>query len=214
MLSKRLKRVYDFIPLNNIVVDVGCDHGYLAIELIKSNKSPLVIATDNKKGPLAKAKSNIALEGIDNRIKLVLTNGLNNVVDEFDVLTISGMGVYNIINIVESSIEKLNDKIIIVQINKDPITFREWLLSKKFRILDEDIICDTHHYHYFVFKTDNSNDKYSLDEVLFGKFNLHRMSHDFSSYLELEYLKLSMIDKKFLSNKQLSYLNSLNKLIY
>ena len=39
--------------------DIGCDHGYVSIYLIKEKVCPSMIAMDINKGPLLRAKENI-----------------------------------------------------------------------------------------------------------------------------------------------------------
>lgn len=47
MLSKRLNKVLTYINNTDKLVDVGCDHGYLAIEAINKGVK-LVQLVDNK----------------------------------------------------------------------------------------------------------------------------------------------------------------------
>ena len=55
-LSERLTAVARMVTTGLTVADVGCDHGYLAIYLIETGRSPGVIATDINRGPLERAK--------------------------------------------------------------------------------------------------------------------------------------------------------------
>ncbi|MDE6783913.1 MAG: class I SAM-dependent methyltransferase, partial [Ruminococcus sp.] len=52
MLDKRLELCAELVSGKGIVCDVGTDHGYLAIELIKSGKCEKVIASDINPKPL------------------------------------------------------------------------------------------------------------------------------------------------------------------
>ena len=54
-LSIRLKTVAEAVTKGNRVADVGTDHGYVPIYLVKNNLSPAGIAMDVNKGPLEKA---------------------------------------------------------------------------------------------------------------------------------------------------------------
>ena len=58
-LSKRLQAVADLISCGMRVADVGTDHGYIPIYLIKTGKSPHVLAMDINKGPLERAATHI-----------------------------------------------------------------------------------------------------------------------------------------------------------
>ena len=59
-LSKRMKMNADLIPEGCTLADIGCDHGYVCIELAKKNWCRKIIAMDVNKGPLAIAGKNIS----------------------------------------------------------------------------------------------------------------------------------------------------------
>ena len=58
-LSKRLNAVAAMVTSGNVVCDVGCDHGYVSIFLIKTKKCPRVYALDVREGPLERAREHI-----------------------------------------------------------------------------------------------------------------------------------------------------------
>ena len=60
-LSDRLQMIADEIKKGETVADIGTDHGLLPIFLYESGRSPRVILGDINKGPLEKARENIAL---------------------------------------------------------------------------------------------------------------------------------------------------------
>ena len=55
-LSLRLKLIASLVPDGARVCDIGTDHAYLPIELIKSGKAISVIATDIREKPLENAR--------------------------------------------------------------------------------------------------------------------------------------------------------------
>ena len=75
-LSIRLKTVAEAVTKGNRVADVGTDHGYVPIYLVKNNLSPAGIAMDVNKGPLEKAQEHIREEKIGGKIATRLGNGL------------------------------------------------------------------------------------------------------------------------------------------
>ena len=91
-LGERLSAIMTLIPKGVRVADIGTDHGYLPISLIKSGKCEKVIACDVREMPLANARANIkktATEGIELR----LGDGLSPILpDEVDYIVIAGMG--------------------------------------------------------------------------------------------------------------------------
>lgn len=92
-LSIRLKTVAQAVTPGNRVADVGTDHGYVPIYLVKNNLSPGGIALDVNKGPLEKAKEHIREEKLGSKIATRLGNGLVPIEpEETDTVVIAGMG--------------------------------------------------------------------------------------------------------------------------
>ena len=83
----------NFVKPGSRVVDVGADHAYLAIELIKSGRADFVIATDKNSGPVSAARRNILSEGLEKIIDVRQGDGLKVVrIGEIDTICIAGMG--------------------------------------------------------------------------------------------------------------------------
>lgn len=74
-------------------VDVGTDHGYLAIHLAKTGICGSCIACDINTAPLDSARKNIREAGLSDRIETVLTDGLDGIgSDGVTNVIIAGMG--------------------------------------------------------------------------------------------------------------------------
>ena len=63
-ISKRLLCCAELVPPCRTVADVGTDHGYLGIHLLRTGRCRRVIAADLREKPLASAKANAAAFGI------------------------------------------------------------------------------------------------------------------------------------------------------
>ena len=48
-LSKRLKKIADYVSDNSSLVDIGCDHGLLDIYLVQNKNNIKVVASDINK---------------------------------------------------------------------------------------------------------------------------------------------------------------------
>ena len=102
ILTPRLRLCADLCPKGERLIDVGCDHGYLAITLVRSGKVKTALACDLRRGPLKNAGENIALYGLEGKIHTHLADGLDGVSGgKGDVVTICGMGGDNIARILE-----------------------------------------------------------------------------------------------------------------
>lgn len=74
--SRRLKALADRVLAGRPVADVGTDHGQLAVYLVRQNRVPYVIASDNKSGPLAAARDLVRRARVEDRVGLRLGSGL------------------------------------------------------------------------------------------------------------------------------------------
>ena len=102
-LSPRLLACSQFVKPGDRVADVGCDHGYLGIYLLKMNIASRVIASDINSGPLASAMHNGEKYGVTDRISFYLSPGVTAVPRDFDVLICAGMGADTMISILEDA---------------------------------------------------------------------------------------------------------------
>ena len=58
LLSKRLQKIADYVQPDNRVADVGTDHGYIPVWLVRSGVCESVIASDIRNEPLKRAMEN------------------------------------------------------------------------------------------------------------------------------------------------------------
>ena len=102
-LSPRLFACSQLVHPGDRVADVGCDHGYLGIYLLKKNIASRVIASDINAGPLSSAVRNSEKYGVEDQISFHLSAGVVNVPRDFDVMICAGMGADTIVSILEDA---------------------------------------------------------------------------------------------------------------
>lgn len=143
-LSDRLLACADLVIQGNSVVDVGTDHGYLPIYLLKNGIASSVIASDLREKPLQAAKSNAEKYGVHENIDFLLSDGLKNVpVHQIRTIICAGMGGQLIQTILSGARETWNeDYQFILQPQSDIPQFREFLWTNGFRILREKLAMD------------------------------------------------------------------------
>ena len=89
----RLKTVAGFVRRGSRAADIGTDHAYLPVYLIRNNISPFVIAGDLRTGPLENARRSVCELNLEDYIELRQSDGLDNIKpDEADDIIICGMG--------------------------------------------------------------------------------------------------------------------------
>ncbi len=139
-LSPRLQIIYDMVPPCATVADVGCDHGYLAMALLKNDIADRAIAMDVNIGPLQSARQNINEAGLSSRADLRLSDGLCELeVDEADVVCICGMGGALIRRILDADIDVARSVLLILEPQSEYRSLRTFLMDRGFRIIDEDL---------------------------------------------------------------------------
>ncbi len=92
-MSARLEAIVELAQSGDTVCDVGCDHAHVPIRLIQSGCYRHAIGMDVIEGPLGKAAGNLALYGMEDKVELRLSDGLDAYSPgEADTLVITGMG--------------------------------------------------------------------------------------------------------------------------
>ena len=137
-LSLRLETILGLIPKDAKVCDVGTDHAFLPIALIKRGKAKSVIATDINQKPLKKAEENIKKAEAQN-ISLRLCDGISGVnKGEADTFVIAGIGGEVIWGIISRSMEILKDNAtLVLQPTTSPEFLRKNLYENGFSLLSE-----------------------------------------------------------------------------
>ena len=133
-----------FVRRGAAVADIGTDHAYLPIYLVKSGVCVCVTAVDINPGPLIRAKENIARAGISDKITLRQSAGLSAVFrNEADDIVAAGMGGDLIVSIL-SACGWIKDRSLrlILSPNSKASVLRRWLYSEGFDILRERAVFD------------------------------------------------------------------------
>lgn len=101
-LSKRLETVASFVPEGSNIADIGTDHGYVPICLVREGRAKRAVAMDVRKGPLERARAHVEEAGLGGQIDVRLSDGLKKLEPkEADCVVIAGMGGELIIHILE-----------------------------------------------------------------------------------------------------------------
>lgn len=138
---KRLKAIGSFVPDGSVLVDVGTDHAYLIVELLQKNKIPYAYGIDINEKPLSYARKHIEQFGLENKVELILADGLKNFNKDADVFVIAGLGGETIINIIDDYPFK-NKHRIIIQANTKIPEVRKAMVNRGFKIIDETFLVE------------------------------------------------------------------------
>lgn len=169
-LSTRLAAIASFVPKGSRVIDVGTDHAYIPIYLVEEGLAISCLATDINKGPLEKAQKNLTAHGL-HQVQLMQTNGVEGITsDAGNVLMISGMGGYLIVDILKrgQALVQNMDRLIL-QPQQDIAEVRKYLHEIGFRIEDEAFVEDEEKYYTVIVAVPGKEHYDKAYEYLYGK---------------------------------------------
>lgn len=170
-LSARLETVAKMVTKGNRVCDVGCDHGYISIYLVKNDISPFVYAMDVNIGPLERAKEHIVEYGLENQIETILSDGLCSLKErESDALICAGMGGKLVIKILTEGMDKVRKmKELILQPQSEIHFVRAFLREQGFFIDREDMVLEDGKFYPIMHVLVSSKEK-NAENPVFDKF--------------------------------------------
>lgn len=151
-LQERLLRIAGYVPLGSVAADIGTDHALLPVHLVKQGICHRVIATDIHTGPLATARSTVALYSLRKQVELRQGDGLEVVQPgEIDVIIIAGMGGSKIVEILgrAQDVLLLTGRLILQPLG-GVAQVRRWLLGNGWILADEDLVLDDDHYYEII----------------------------------------------------------------
>lgn len=177
IISNRLRFISNLIDKVDSIIDVGTDHGYVPIDLLKKGTVKKVIASDINKGPVERARENILLSGLSDRADCRLGGGFKTIrPGEVEAGIIAGMGGNLIRDIIEEDMEVFKSlKYVIAQPVQNPEVLRKYVLEKGFNLEDEWIIFDEGKYYEIMKISYNSKSNiinpvyYDFSEILINK---------------------------------------------
>ncbi len=144
LLSDRLKAVAEMITPGIPVADIGCDHAYLPIYLVRENISPYVVACDVNAGPVIRAQENIEDVDLAENIDVRQGDGLSVLTPgEVKSVVLAGMGGKLMIRILsdgEDVLEKVSE--VIMEPQSDVAALRHFLQDRGFRIISENMVSE------------------------------------------------------------------------
>lgn len=182
-LDGRMATAASLVRKNAKIADIGTDHGYLPITLLREGKISFAAAADIRKGPLDRAMANAEKYGVANQIQFFLTDGLQNIpLAKLGItdIVICGMGGEGIAKILSGNayIKKENINLVL-----QPMTaigkLRAFLTQNGFNIVEERITSSNGKlYQCIAAQYDGVFRTYTPVELLLGKKILLRGTED------------------------------------
>ena len=143
-LSDRLDMSAGMVTPGYRLADVGTDHGFVPIWLIRNGIIPSAIAMDINRGPLERAAEHIREAGLEQFIETRLSDGLAALkTDEADSVVIAGMGGALTVRILSGNpAADLNIHELILQPQSEIAKVRYYLEESGWKIDREDMVLE------------------------------------------------------------------------
>lgn len=146
-LEARLALCASMVRPGAALADVGTDHAYLPVWLVKNGVVPRAVASDVRPGPLERAKRNIERYGVSGAVETRLCDGLDGIrPEEADDVVIAGMGGLLMAEIIERTAWlKDEHKRLILQPMTREEELRRSLFKNGFSVLCEQAVLEGRH---------------------------------------------------------------------
>lgn len=200
-LTERLLKIASLIGEGKKIADIGTDHGYIPVYLLKNNKIKYAILADVNKGPLENARKEVRHNKLEEKVELRLGSGLEVLNEnEVDEVIIAGMGGILISELLEAkksvshTIEKL-----ILQPMQAQSELRKYLYNNGYEILNEVLV----------------KEDFRIYEVIIAKYTGKNTDIKDEIYYEIGSKLIENKDEllnEFINKKIISYENIINKL--
>lgn len=191
-MTERIEIVTSLVEKCDCFADVGCDHGYVAKNVLDKGLANEVYVTDISKPSLEKAIG-LLTEFYPDKFTAYLTDGLDDVPEPDEVL-IAGMGGEEIIKILQKCPYK--PVILILQPMKNADKVRKFVHSRGYGLTRDFMFFSDGKYYEIMRARLGFSDGYTEKEELYGRENLQG-TDDFLLFLDK---KISETEKLLLKN--------------
>lgn len=181
-LSRRLERVAAHVPAGTRLADIGSDHAYLPVALMRRGLLQAAVAGEVALTPFRAAQRSVRENGLEASISVRLASGLQAIEaqDRIDVITLCGMGGETIRDILEADQERLGgEELLVLQPNGGGQPLRLWLMEHGYRIVAEEVLRENRFDYEIIVASPDGPMAYSAEELYFGPLLLRERSAAF-----------------------------------
>nr|WP_237140835.1 tRNA (adenine(22)-N(1))-methyltransferase TrmK [Pseudomonas fluorescens] len=178
----RLERVAAHMPAGAHLADIGSDHAYLPVALLRRGVIATAVAGEVALTPLRAAERTVGENGLEQRISVRLANGLAAIEPEDGITAISlcGMGGETIRDILDSGKARLSGhERLILQPNGGEQPLRQWLMENGYRILCEEVLRENRFYYEIIVAERAGPVTYTAEELYFGPLQMQARTPTF-----------------------------------
>ena len=178
----RLERVAAHMPAGAHLADIGSDHAYLPVALLRRGVIAAAVAGEVALTPLRAAERTVGENGLEQRISVRLANGLAAIEPEDGITAISlcGMGGETIRDILDNGKARLSGhERLILQPNGGEQPLRQWLMENDYCILCEEVLRENRFYYEIIVAERAGPVTYTAEELYFGPLQMQARTPTF-----------------------------------
>ncbi|MBV4480680.1 tRNA (adenine(22)-N(1))-methyltransferase [Pseudomonas khavaziana] len=181
-LSMRLERVAAHVPTGARLADIGSDHAYLPVALMRRGAIAAAVAGEVAATPFHAANRTVEDNGLARHITVRLADGLAAIepADAITAISLCGMGGETIRDILDSGKAHLNGRErLILQPNGGEQPLRQWLMDNGYQILHEELLRENRFYYEIIVAERTEAMTYTAEQLYFGPLQMQARSEDF-----------------------------------
>jgi len=181
-LSMRLERVAANVPAGARLADIGSDHGYLPVALMRRGVIAAAVAGEVAATPFHAAERTVRDNALQQHISVRLADGLAAIepADAITAITLCGMGGETIRDILDSGRAHLSgQERLILQPNGGEQPLRQWLMDNGYQILREELLQENRFYYEIIVAERAEPLIYTAQQLYFGPLQMQARSPEF-----------------------------------
>lgn len=206
-MSERLKAIADLVVPGATMADIGTDHAWLPVTLVRQGVVPKAIACDLRPGPLQHAQRHCDAHDCD-EVELRLGNGLSVLAPgEASTVVLAGMGGALIERLVEQAPDVVErTRRLILQPNTQWPQMRRWLARRAWQLEAETLTLDRDQFYVTFAVRPRCDGAYVWDEadLVLGPVLRHERSATYQRWLQDRITRLSQAVARANANAELS----------
>lgn len=181
-LSMRLERVAANVPAGARLADIGSDHGYLPVALMRRGVITAAVAGEVATTPFYAAQRTVRDNGLEQQISVRLADGLAAIEpgDGITAISVCGMGGETIRDILDNGKLHLSgQERLVLQPNGGEQPLRQWLMDNGYRILCEELLRENRFYYEIIVAERTGAVTYTDEQLYFGPLQMQARSPEF-----------------------------------
>ncbi|MDX5726740.1 class I SAM-dependent methyltransferase [Clostridioides difficile] len=199
-LTDRLLKIASLVSDGKKIADIGTDHGYIPVYLLKEGKVPFAVLADVNKGPLDNAHKEVIQNNLLDKVDLRLGSGIEILeIGEVEEVIIAGMGGILISELLEAKKEVAhNVEKLILQPMQAQEELRYYLLNNGYEILEEVLVREDFRIYEIIVAKYTGKNTIIEDEIYYevGIKLLENKDYLFNDFIEKKIKTYSSIVNK------------------